>query len=66
MKIKCPNCQYEGKGKKYTKGSTLIELVLWLMFIVPGFIYSLWRISSKYVGCPQCGNNHVVKMNSSK
>jgi hypothetical protein len=62
MKIKCPNCQYEGKGKTYTKGSTLVELFLWLMFIVPGFIYSLWRLGSKYTGCPQCGFTHVVKV----
>lgn len=60
--IKCPNCKYEGKGKKFVKGSTIVELFLWLTFIVPGFIYSLWRLSSKYWGCPQCHFNHVVKV----
>lgn len=52
--IKCPNCQYVGKPKTFTKGSILVEIVLWLCFIVPGLIYSLWRLSTRYDGCPNC------------
>lgn len=61
--IKCPNCNYEGKAKLYTQGSVLIELILWLCFIVPGLIYSIWRMTSgRYWGCPKCKNRNVYKI----
>jgi ribosomal protein S27AE len=60
----CSNCGYTGSAKKVTKGSTLIELVLWLCFIIPGLIYSIWRLSSKHLACPQCGASHLVPLES--
>lgn len=57
--ITCPNCKYEGEGKKYTPGSIWIELFLWMMLIVPGFIYSIWRLTARYVGCPRCKYKNV-------
>ena len=62
MRIQCPNCKYEGESKTFCKGSMLVELVLFLCFIIPGLIYSVWRSSSRYSGCPQCGWTHVVKI----
>lgn len=59
--IKCPNCGYEGEGKKYTRGSFWIEIILWILGIVLGLIYSLWRLSSRYIGCPKCGYRYIVK-----
>lgn len=51
----CRNCGWKGdKGKKNTKGSIGMELILWLFFIVPGLIYSIWRLSSKEIICPSC------------
>lgn len=60
-KIKCPNCKYEGRGKIMTRGSILIEIILWLFFIIPGLIYSAWRLSTRYLGCPKCEFKHVIK-----
>jgi hypothetical protein len=60
--IRCPNCAYEGKARKYTKGSFLIELLLWLLFILPGLLYSLWRVSSRYTGCPNCQYQYVYPL----
>ena len=62
MYIRCPNCQYQGKAKKITKGSIGVEILLWLFFIIPGLIYSVWRVSSRYDGCPKCGYQFVVKL----
>ncbi len=59
--IKCPNCGYEGIVKKYIKGSVGIEIVLWLFALLPGFIYSIWRLNSRHEGCPRCGYEYVVK-----
>jgi len=61
MNIKCPNCEYEGQHKNITKGSFIIELGLWLVFLFPGIIYSIWRLTSKYKGCPKCEYKYVVK-----
>ncbi|HAF43462.1 MAG TPA: hypothetical protein DCK83_00575 [Gallionellaceae bacterium] len=56
----CPNCGTRGTPKSVTGGSMGIEIVLWLCFIVPGLIYSLWRLSSKKDGCPACGMPNMI------
>lgn len=50
----CNACGYVGYPKKVTKGSILIEFVLWLCLIIPGLIYSIWRMTSRYTACPNC------------
>ena len=52
----CSTCRYKGKPVQITKGSFIIEVALWLLFILPGLLYSLWRLSSRYEACPQCHN----------
>jgi hypothetical protein len=52
----CSNCGYLGKPKKIVRGAFLIELILWLCFLVPGFIYTVWRLTSQYDVCPKCGS----------
>jgi len=60
-KVTCPLCHYEGaETKTYTKGSTLVELALWCCFLVPGLIYSMWRLGSRYKGCPKCKFENVI------
>lgn len=60
----CSNCGFTGQAKKVTKGSTLIELALWLCMIFPGLIYSLWRLSSRHLACPQCGTTNMLPLDS--
>lgn len=60
----CSNCGYTGQPKKVTKGSTLMELVLWLCFIFPGLIYSIWRLTTKHMACPKCGASQFVPLDS--
>lgn len=50
----CTNCGYQGKPKTIMKGSWAIELVLWLFFLLPGLIYTMWRSRSAFKGCPEC------------
>lgn len=52
-RVRCPNCFYDGNGKFIRKGSTGVEVLLWLSFLVPGLIYSVWRSSNK-----RCGGGH--------
>ena len=62
----CPNCGTVGRPKKVTRGSFLIELFLWLMFIVPGLIYSIWRLSTRASVCPACGAPNMIPTDSPK
>lgn len=50
----CTNCGFQGKPKTIIKGSWAIELVLWLLFLLPGLIYTMWRSRSAFKGCPEC------------
>ena len=56
----CPNCGHRGKPRTITKGSIWLEIPLWLLFILPGLLYSLWRLSSRHKACPQCGSGNMV------
>jgi ribosomal protein S27AE len=60
----CMNCGFVGDQKMLTKGSILIEIALWIFFIVPGLIYSLWRLTTKHKACPKCGANNMIPEDS--
>ena len=62
----CQNCGAVGRPTKRVKGSFLIELVLWLCFLVPGVIYSIWRLTTKELVCPQCGAPNMIPADSPK
>ena len=51
----CVQCGSVGKPKKTARGSFLVEIGLWLLFLLPGLIYSLWRLSTKRPTCRTCG-----------
>jgi hypothetical protein len=50
----CTQCGYVGRPTRVTKGSIAIELVLWLFLIIPGLVYSIWRLTSRFDACPAC------------
>ena len=60
----CVDCLTQGKPKLYTKGYFLIELILWLCFIVPGLIYTVWRVGSRQNVCPSCGGSNLIPVDS--
>ena len=64
IKYICSNCGYMGLSKTLTKGSFLIEVILWLFFIIPGLIYSIWRISSRQGVCPSCQYPNMIPENT--
>ena len=63
-KMICTKCGSTGKTKSHTKGSILIELVLWLCFLVPGLIYSLWRLTTRRQVCAACGSHELAPVDS--
>lgn len=56
----CMTCGTDATPSSAVKGSFLIEIILWACFIVPGLIYSVWRVSSRYQACPDCGSIAIV------
>ncbi len=63
-KMYCLDCEVAGSPKRVMPGSIGVEVVLWLCFLVPGLIYSVWRHGASYQGCPTCGSKAVVPADS--
>jgi hypothetical protein len=59
---RCTNCNNLTLGRKHTPGKLWIEVILWLMFLLPGFLYSLWRLSGRRRVCDNCGNPYLIKI----
>lgn len=64
MSLICTNCGTVGETKTVTEGSIFIEIVLWLCFLVPGVVYSLWRHSTRHQACRACDSRNMVPLNS--
>jgi hypothetical protein len=60
----CTRCGSRRINERSCKGSIIIELFLWLMFIFPGLIYSLWRFSTYRMVCKECQSDDVVPIRS--
>lgn len=56
----CTTCGCVGEPATPKRGSSGLELVLWLCLIVPGLVYSIWRLSSRYEACPSCGQTTLI------
>lgn len=55
----CTSCNsyFPHIGKK---GNGWIELVLYLFYIIPGIIYSIWRRAGNSNVCPKCNSTSVI------
>jgi hypothetical protein len=60
----CTQCGNVDVPKRKPKGSTGIELLLWLCFIIPGLLYSFWRLSSYHMTCKVCGGTTLIPVHS--
>lgn len=60
----CKNCGSASGTRTITKGSFFIEVILWLIFLVPGIIYSIWRLTTRHQACKDCGSQALVPINS--
>ncbi len=60
----CTNCGYQGNTVTQTKGSIFIEIILWLFFIIPGLVYSIWRMMTREKVCPKCKNPSMIPLDT--
>ena len=56
----CTQCGTVAAPRRVTPGSGWITLVLLCFFIVPGLIYWIWRHTSTYAACANCGSKNVI------
>jgi hypothetical protein len=48
----------------YRTGGFGPALGLWLACLVPGVLYSFWRLSALYDGCARCGSYRIIGLDS--
>jgi hypothetical protein len=60
----CLQCGSIGDTKRFMKGSILTELLLWLFFLLPGLIYSIWRHSTVAQVCSKCDSSNIIPLDS--
>jgi hypothetical protein len=60
MKKVCTSCHTHAESKKVAPGSFVFEIFLWLILMVPGFLYSVWRRANKKHVCRACGSDQVI------
>ena len=60
----CSRCGTVGEPAREIPGSFALELLLWLLFILPGLIYSVWRLCSAKDACIRCGDPRLIPADS--
>lgn len=60
----CTRCYREAKPKTHTPGSFIVELALYLLLVVPGLLYSGYRIANRHKVCRYCGSPELVDLSS--
>jgi hypothetical protein len=60
----CLTCKFVADPIRVVRGSFFLELALWLFFLIPGLLYSIWRLTTKSEVCPACGNPSMIPISS--
>lgn len=60
----CGDCGTRCEPGTNHRGSLAIEIGLWLCFILPGMIYSIWRLTTRHDCCPACLSANLVSITS--
>jgi hypothetical protein len=56
----CKNCEEIGQVGVKLPGSGWVEFVLYLLWIAPGILYSVWRRKGTKQVCAACGSDQLV------
>lgn len=65
-KYLCMECGCQRDPIDAKRGLLVIEVFMWLLYIIPGVIYSIWRRVRKQQVCSKCRNPSVVLTSSSR
>ena len=56
----CSHCGYVGRPVGTIKGSIVLEILMWCLFLLPGIIYTIWRGSTRQKVCPKCKRSSMI------
>jgi len=60
----CRQCGHAAEPVTTVPGSARTEILLWLLLIIPGLAYTIWRSASRRRTCSKCGGTKVVPIDS--
>jgi hypothetical protein len=60
----CTQCGTIDKPKIETKGSLALEIILWLLMILPGVLYTVWRLTTRGPVCKACSSKDLIPPDS--
>ena len=60
----CTACGARRKARIRNRGSSAIEIILWLLFIIPGLCYTMWRMGRKDRFCRTCNAPNPIPASS--
>src|SRR5262245_46234065 len=61
-RVICTECGTIGSPVRVTRGYFWLEVLLWLVFLLPGILYSIWRLATRYDACATCGRDALVPL----
>jgi len=59
-KMICLQCGEINRPSPEERGNIYLAIFLWICFIVPGLLYSLWSFFNKKYVCPACRSERLV------
>jgi hypothetical protein len=60
----CTRCGVVDRPQRVAQGTFGMEFLLWCLLIVPGLIYSIWRLTTHHNACAHCGSAELVPPDS--
>jgi rubrerythrin len=60
----CAQCGVHGTWKRVRPGSNAGEVFLWILAILPGLGYTIYRNSRAGIYCPSCGSRDTIPVES--
>ena len=60
----CLSCGHLGKPRLRNRGSSFLEVVLWLSLVAPGILYTMWRMFRKERQCKNCNAPNPIPADS--
>ncbi|MFA7174107.1 MAG: hypothetical protein WC340_12000 [Kiritimatiellia bacterium] len=60
----CSNCGSYTNGTSHTKGYFVLEIILWLCWVIPGLLYTMWRLTTRGKVCHLCKCDTLTPVNS--
>jgi len=59
--VNCPICWFRWEPKKYRKWNIILEIILWIPFIIPWIIYTIRRHINTICMCPKCKQLYLLE-----